>query len=79
MQATSKPEWGLSLSLGEYRMVVKYVSKFYRITYLLPSGPLREEFGEQAFHNHDRLNEANIRPFVAIKPPATESWTIRDR
>lgn len=37
-----------------------------------------EEFGERGFYGHDSLNDANIRPFTAVKPPATESWAIRD-
>jgi arylsulfatase A-like enzyme len=37
-----------------------------------------EEFGERGFYGHDSLNDANIRPFIAIKPPAMESWPIRD-
>jgi arylsulfatase A-like enzyme len=37
-----------------------------------------EEFGERGFYGHDSLNDANIRPFMSIKPPATESWPIRD-
>ncbi|SEV91671.1 sulfatase-like hydrolase/transferase [Halobacterium jilantaiense] len=37
-----------------------------------------EEFGERGFYGHNSLNDDNIRPFMAVKPPETESWPVRD-
>lgn len=38
-----------------------------------------EEFGERGFYYHASLYDANIRPFMAIKPPSSVSWTVPDQ
>jgi arylsulfatase A-like enzyme len=42
------------------------------------TGDHGEEFGERGFYTHTSLYDANIRPFMAIKPPRGADWTVRD-
>jgi hypothetical protein len=37
-----------------------------------------EEFGERGFYGHNSLYDANIRPFMLVKPPIDASWQVRD-
>ena len=45
---------------------------------LIITGDHGEEFGEQRFFGHGSVNEGNIRPFMAVKPPASAGWDVRD-
>jgi len=38
-----------------------------------------EEFGERGFYGHNSLYDANIRPFLGIKPPAEDQFDVPDR
>lgn len=41
---------------------------------IIVTGDHGEEFGERGFYGHNSLYDANIRPFMAIKPPASADW-----
>lgn len=43
------------------------------------TGDHGEEFGERGFFTHTSLYDENIRPFMAIKPPADVSWSHKDK
>lgn len=45
---------------------------------IIITGDHGEEFGERGFFTHSSLYDDNIRPFMAIKPPAGETWNNRD-
>jgi arylsulfatase A-like enzyme len=51
----------------------------YEEALVVVAGDHGEEFGERGFYLHTSLNDANVRPFVAIKPPAGSSLPARDR
>lgn len=46
---------------------------------IIITGDHGEEFGEQRFFGHGSVNEGNIRPFMAVKPPAGAEWDVRDK
>jgi arylsulfatase A-like enzyme len=41
---------------------------------IIVTGDHGEEFGERGFYGHRSLYDANIRPFIAIKPPQGIEW-----
>jgi len=41
---------------------------------IIVTGDHGEEFGERGFYGHNSLYDANIRPFMAIKPPEGVDW-----
>ncbi|WP_256533521.1 sulfatase-like hydrolase/transferase [Halovivax cerinus] len=45
---------------------------------IILTGDHGEEFGERGFFTHSSLYDRNIRPFMAIKPPATAEWSVPD-
>ena len=45
---------------------------------IIITGDHGEEFGERGFFSHTSLYDGNIRPFMTIKPPASESWPQKD-
>ena len=45
---------------------------------VIVTGDHGEEFGERGFYTHKSLYDGNIRPFMAIKPPADQAWDHRD-
>lgn len=46
---------------------------------IIVTGDHGEEFGERGFYYHTSLYDGNIRPFMAIKPPATADWEVPHR
>jgi len=48
-------------------------------TLILVLGDHGEEFGERGFYGHNSLYDANIRPFMGIKPPAGGHFEVPDR
>ncbi|MFC7135306.1 MULTISPECIES: sulfatase [Salinibaculum] len=46
---------------------------------ILITGDHGEEFGERGFTTHNSLYDENIRPFMAIKPPADSDWDSREQ
>lgn len=45
---------------------------------IIITGDHGEEFGERGFFTHTSLYDGNIRPFMAVKPPVSESWPQKD-
>ncbi len=45
---------------------------------IIVTGDHGEEFGERGFFTHTSLYDGNIRPFMAVKPPVSESWPKKD-
>lgn len=45
---------------------------------IIVTGDHGEEFGERGFFTHNSLYDRIIRPFVAIKPPASAAWSVPD-
>jgi len=43
---------------------------------IIITGDHGEEFGERGLYSHNSLYDANIRQFMAVKPPATADWTV---
>lgn len=43
------------------------------------TGDHGEEWGERGVYAHKGLYDANIRPFIIVKPPASADWTVPDR
>jgi hypothetical protein len=43
------------------------------------TGDHGEEWGERGIYAHKGLYDANIRPFMIVKPPADADWTVPDR
>jgi arylsulfatase A-like enzyme len=41
---------------------------------IILTGDHGEEFGERGFYGHNSLYDANIRPFMTIKPPESADW-----
>lgn len=46
---------------------------------IIITGDHGEEFGERGFFTHSSLYDKNIRPFMAIKPPAKENWNKKEK
>ncbi|MFD1514263.1 sulfatase-like hydrolase/transferase [Halomarina rubra] len=66
------------------RQVARLVDHLKRVdlfddAFVVVAGDHGEEFGERGFYLHTSLNDANVRPFVAVKPPADSSLEPRDR
>jgi hypothetical protein len=51
----------------------------FKKSLIIITGDHGEEFGERGFFTHTSLYDGNIRPFMAVKPPVSESWPQRDR
>ncbi|MFC5970120.1 sulfatase [Halomarina salina] len=45
---------------------------------VIVTGDHGEEFGERGFYLHTSLGDANVRPFLAVKPPADSSLSPQD-
>lgn len=45
---------------------------------IVVTGDHGEEFGEQGLYGHDSLYDGNVRPFMAVKPPADADWSAPD-
>lgn len=43
------------------------------------TGDHGEEWGESGYYKHFSMYDANLRPFMAIKPPKDADWTVPDR
>lgn len=43
---------------------------------IIVTGDHGEEFGERGFYTHTSLYDANIRPFMAVKPPKGACWDV---
>lgn len=53
--------------------------KLYDDSLIIILGDHGEEFGERGFYGHNSLYDANIRPFMLVKPPVSASWGIRNK
>lgn len=45
---------------------------------VIVTGDHGESFGETGYFGHTSLYDANIRPFMAVKPPADADWEVPD-
>jgi arylsulfatase A-like enzyme len=45
---------------------------------IIVTGDHGEMFGENGMYKHKSVHYTNIRPFMAIKPPADADWTVPD-
>jgi len=74
-----------------YRSSVRYtatqVARFVRTlkrydlfedALIIVTGDHGEEWGESGYFGHDSLYDANVRPFMAIKPPSSAPWAVPD-
>jgi len=51
----------------------------YEESLIIVTGDHGEEFGERGFYGHQSLYDANIRPFMAVKPPRGSGWDVPDQ
>lgn len=51
----------------------------YEDSLFIVTGDHGEEWGESGYYKHFSTYDANLRPFMAIKPPKDADWSVPDR
>ncbi|PSP32649.1 hypothetical protein BRC64_05900 [Halobacteriales archaeon QH_10_67_22] len=77
----------VDLMQSYYEQSVRYTARLvrhlktvglFKQSLIIVTGDHGEEWGERGFFTHTSTYDANIRPFMAVKPPRSADWSVRD-